>query len=208
MGAQTTAFEELADWVDGRLSAARSSDLESRLHDLDPALLDDLTWLEAFSKVRAEVAVGSAPERSRGILAERFRQYAALRATRPWSRLALGRLRFDSAAVPSVAGIRSFGFIDCPRHLVYTTDVADVAVDVHRHSYDNRLDVMGQLFPSAGFLPGAFKVRLSRGADSVGVSNTDELGEFLFPDIQPGDYHMILSTGNVGILVTPVSLIV
>jgi hypothetical protein len=199
-------FGQLADYVDGLLPPDEAARLRVALDGADPAAVKAAEWLQAFADLRQAIPGESASHSVETMLRERFAAYTSLRRTRPELRIHLATTRFDTAAAFAGAGVRSPLAVDAHRHLLYTTDIADVAVDVHRRAGGSRLDVLGQLFPSAGHAPDAFRVQLSRGADSLGVQPTDDLGEFLFPNVAPGDYHMILSAGDVGILVTPVNL--
>ena len=206
MDANEIRFGEIVDWVEGNLDPDHARRLEKRLAAAAPNHRSDAGWLRALDQAKSQVILETAPDVTRHALRSRFRDFHASRERFAGLRICLATLQFDSRATPALAGIRSPGLLAEPQHLIYNTEVADIAVDVHRRGPGGRLDVMGQLFPNTGRSPSAFRVQLARGAESMGVRDTDDLGEFLFPDVLPGDYHMILSTGDLGILVTPVNL--
>jgi hypothetical protein len=92
------------------------------------------------------------------------------------------------------------------RHLTYTTDAAEIALNISPRPRDGYLDLDGQVFPADDADPASFSVRLLSGADEVGLTATDELGEFDFEAVPPGTYQILVSTDRVEILISPVEL--
>ncbi|MBA3951791.1 MAG: carboxypeptidase regulatory-like domain-containing protein, partial [Rubrobacter sp.] len=45
-----------------------------------------------------------------------------------------------------------------------------------------------------------------RGTEEVGTTATDELGEFAFESVPPGEYQILVSSEQVEILISPVEL--
>ena len=64
----------------------------------------------------------------------------------------------------------------------------------------------GQIFPNDGDEPGVFAVQILIGAEEVGTTATDELGEFSFEGVEPGEYQILVSGEEVEILISPVEL--
>jgi hypothetical protein len=71
---------------------------------------------------------------------------------------------------------------------------------------NGKLDVDGQIFPNDDGEPEAFGVQILSGTDEVGTTATDELGEFAFEGVAPGEYQILLSSEEVEILISRVEL--
>jgi hypothetical protein len=106
----------------------------------------------------------------------------------------------------SGAGIRSACASGSSRQLLFGTGAADIAVSVHRRDADARLDVNGQVFPAAGLSSLKFRAVLLRGHAEAGLTTTDDLGEFRFESVSPGQYHMLLSDDKSGVMIVPLQL--
>ena len=206
MSRHRISFQELIDWAEGRLSGSAAERVTANLAESDLGTRRTKEWIQAFLDASRQTVLEASPQAVRAEVRARFLQAALIQRQRPEWRLVVARPLFDSAARVATAGVRSGGLVHQPRHLVYTTDVADVTVDVHRRPNDSHVDVLGQLFPNDSRPAQSFRVELSRGDTTLGAIDADELGEFSFANVHPGDYHMILSTGKLGILVTPVHL--
>ncbi len=103
-----------------------------------------------------------------------------------------------------LAGVRSAGGAE--GQLVYTTEAADVALNFRRRPENGKLDLDGQIFPNDEAEPDAFGVQILRGTDEVATTATDELGEFTFEKVPPGEYQILVSSAEVEILISPVDL--
>jgi hypothetical protein len=198
----TATTTQILDWLEGRLPAAQAATLEAAIES-DPQLSRDAAWFRAFIELGEEIVLRSAPPHLAGLLASRFEHY---RRTTRRSRLKVlvATLRLDSALRLGTAGVRSAGGHFGPRHLLYSTDVADIALDIHARVGEPALDVMGQLFRAPNVAAESFSVQLLRGDLEVGHSETDDLGEFSFEAITPGEYQFFVTSGALGILLTPV----
>ena len=104
--------------------------------------------------------------------------------------------------------MRSAGGQEGQRQLIYSTDVADIALNLRRRPGGSGLDLDGQIFPTGEDAePGDFAVQLhGGGATELGTATTDDLGEFSFEDVPTGEYQTIISGERVEILITPVEL--
>ena len=85
--------------------------------------------------------------------------------------------------------------------MIFTTEVAEIALNVHSIQADENFMVTGQIFPTADTPPDAFSIQLLRAAVEVALAATDELGEFTFADIPAGKYDMIVSAGQYEVVI-------
>ena len=195
--------EYLADWAEGRLPAEEARAVEERLEAADGATREGAGWLRAFYRSTRDVVLEDPPAGQRAELARAFEAYAGgRRQPGPLRRLA-ATLSFDGALQPAT-GVRSAGGTE--GQLIYTTETADVALNFRRRPENGDLDLNGQVFPNDEEDPEAFGVQILRGTDEVATTATDELGEFAFEGVPPGDYQILLSSEQVEILISSVEL--
>ena len=195
-------FESLADWAEGRLSETESRMVEERLAEADKDTLAAAGWLRAFYRVSEDLVLDEPPAGVREELTRRFEDYAEGRRQPGPLRRLVATLAFEDGQ--AALGVRSAAARES--QLVYTTGAADIALDLRRRPENGSLDLDGQIFPTDGTEPDAFGVQLLSGADEVGTTATDELGEFSFQAVAPGEYQILISSGRVEILISPVDL--
>lgn len=206
MSRERIDFETLADWAEGRLPEEEARAVERRLAEADEATRAEAEWLKTFHRASRDVVLEDPPAGQRAELAKAFEAYAegreALQRPGPLKRFA-ATLSFGGG-LQSVAGVRSGGGPE--GQLVYTTEAADVALNVRRRPGNGKLDLDGQVFSNDKEVPEAFGIQILRGADEVGTTATDELGEFSFEGVAPGEYQILVSSAEVEILISPVEL--
>ena len=205
MSREKIDFETLADWADGRLPEAESRAVDERLADADEATRADAEWLRAFSRATKEVVVDDPPAEQRAELSSIFEAYAEGRRQPGALKRLAATLTFGGGLQP-LAGVRSAASQEAQGQLIYSTEVADIALNFRRRPRDGRLDLDGQVFPNDDSQPEAFGVQILRGTEEVGTTATDELGEFAFDGVAPGEYQILVSSQEVEILISPVDL--
>lgn len=207
-------FERLLDYVEGRLPEGEARTVEERLAVADESTLAELEWLRAFARTSDRLVLDRPPSEVREELVRRFSAYAGERreeANREaveepgFFRRVLAALTFDSDTGLAMAGIRSAGG-GSSRQLVYSAEVAEIALDVQKRPGNGRLDLYGQVLPTVDESPDLFSVQLLRDDKEVGLTTADELGEFSFEGIDPGTYEIVLSAAQIEFLITPVEL--
>lgn len=197
-------FERLADWTEGRLPEEEARAVEVRLAETDEVTRAQAEWLRAFSRVSEDFVLDEPPAELRGELTRRFEAYAEGRRQPGPVRRLVATLSFEGGA-QAAFGVRSAAARESQGQLVYTTGAADVALNFRRRPSDGGLDLDGQVFPAEDE-PDTFGVQLLSGANEVSITATDELGEFAFQDIPPGEYQILVSGARVEILISPVEL--
>ena len=205
MSRERIDFETLADWADGRLPEEEARAVEERLAEADEATRADAEWLRAFSRASKDVVLEDPPAEQRAELAGLFEAYAESRRQPGVLKRFVATLSFGGGLQP-LAGVRAAAAQESQGQLVYTTEAADVALNFRRRPGNVDLDLDGQVFPNDDEEPEAFAVQILRGVEEVGATATDELGEFAFEGVAPGEYQILLSSERVEILISPVDL--
>jgi hypothetical protein len=199
-------FERLADWIEGRLSEEEARAVEERVAVADEATRAEVDWLRAFGRMSENTVLEVPPEAVRNELIRRFDAYAESRQSPGLLQRLVASLSFDSGLQP-VFGTRSASSQEAAqRHLIYTTDAAEIALNIRPRLRDEHLDLHGQVFPAGDADPSSFRVQLLSGAEEVDLTTTDELGEFGFESVPPGTYQLLISSDRVEILISPVEL--
>ena len=125
-------FATVLDWVDGRLDETAAATVsKAAVHDR--RVREIVMWLRSFHASAAALPLVEPPP----IVGQRFRRYF----TR-WSRVrvelarepveVVARMLFDSRQDVALADLRSADDADELAHLAFTSDVADVVLDVRR----------------------------------------------------------------------------
>lgn len=131
-------FNELLDWVDGRLDDTASAEMADRLATAGPDVTETVAWIRSFRETAAKMPLQKPPEevstRSRAL----FRH---LRGSLSGAVDDL-ELEFDSRMSP-VAGVRSTGFQQS-FHLDFGSDDLSVSIDISPHA-DGELLVRGTI---------------------------------------------------------------
>jgi hypothetical protein len=200
-------FARLADWVEGRLSREEAVAVEKRVAQTDETTLADVAWLRRFVEASNKIILPAPPPKGRKYLMNHFEVYVRSKRQPNLRKCLVAKLVFDSGLRP-VAGVREAGATELERQLVYAADVLDVAIDILPHDHEeSRLDLEGQVLPKdEDAEPGLFSVQLLQGERELGVTVSDDLGEFAFESVPPGVYEMLLSTDKYDIVVAPVQL--
>jgi hypothetical protein len=142
-------FATVLDWVEGRLDEATAALVaEAAVHD--HRVRQIVAWLGGFHQAAAALPLVDPPP----IVAQRLRQYF----TR-WSRArveltrepvhVVARMLFDSRQDVALVDLRSADDVDELTHLAFTSDVADVVLDVRKLG-PGRVRIEGQVLPADG----------------------------------------------------------
>ena len=204
-------FVKLADWVEGQLSTEEATRVEDAVVKAATETQESVAWLRAFQHLTEEFVLDTPPEHVRRALHRRFGARAQATPSEETGRdtpphLITAILSFDSAQAPVPAGARSAISQGQERQLVYTSELADVALNVHPRRQNQRLDLMGQVLPLEENASLFYSVQLLGEEAEAGLTVTDELGEFDFEAILPGTYRLIFSSDDVELTLPLVDL--
>lgn len=189
-------MEQILDWLEGRLSAQAAATVAAQVAVADAALQAQVAWARAFLQLGEAVIVETPSPALHQRLQQLFVDHGRQRQTTTaepgfWQRL-VAALTFDSFLQPGLAGVRSADTL-VTRQLVYSTDLADVALNIGRERTHDRHTLAGQLLPTGALDPATVSVQLLHNEREVGITLTDDLGEFTFTALPVGEYQLILS---------------
>jgi hypothetical protein len=196
-------FARLLDWVEGRLSEEEARVVERQVA-ADSATREEAAWLRAFARISEDTVIASPPPRVRETLTERFEAYAEGKRRPGLLKRLVATLTFDSGMQPALSWRSTAP--ELQREYVYSTEAADVTIDVRPRPRDGLLDIQGRIFPVNSTSPGPFHVQLLEGPSEVATTATNDLGEFTFEAVSPGVYGMIVSSERVEISIPQVEL--
>ncbi len=185
----------LLAWARGQLAEEEARAIEERVAEAE---------LLAFAEFGDDAILSSPPSEVMDGLIDRFEVYAEDRRGPGVLRRLVATLAFDSGAQPA-AGLRSAGTQGLLRQLVYSTDAADVSLNIRPHRGSEGLVVNLQVFPLGDAEPNTFRVRLLGGEGEVSAA-ADELGRAVFEPVSPGVYDVLVSGGEVEISLPSVAL--
>ncbi|MDQ4127776.1 MAG: hypothetical protein M3151_07510 [Actinomycetota bacterium] len=195
-------FERLVDWVEGRLPEEEARTMTEQLRAADEETRARAEWLRAFTRTSERTSLVAPPVEVRENLSRRFAAYVEGSREPGLLRRVVATLSFEGGMQPAL-GVRSARTGEAQGQLVYSTDVVEIALNVHPRPA-GKVDLDGQLFPVGDVEPGGFVVQLLSGGADVGITTTDELGEFGFESIASGEYEILISDGGVEIQLSPV----
>jgi hypothetical protein len=197
-------FARLVDWVEGRLSEREARVVEKQVA-ADTAMHDDATWLRAFALISKATVIASPSPEVRATLVDRFEAYAESKRRPGLLKRVAATLSFDSGLQPAL-GLRTTGTPRSQRQFVYSSELADVSINLRSRPYDGRTDLYGQIFPLDDTDPGAFGAQLLDGAIEAATTATNDLGEFSFRAVAPGTYEVLARSDHVEIRLTGVEV--
>ncbi|MBV7336740.1 hypothetical protein KFU94_52620 [Chloroflexi bacterium TSY] len=194
-------FEELLDWIDGRLSPQEIAKVETKVASLlsgnEEAIQAEVLWLQAFVRLRGELNHEVPPTRVRSNLRNQFAQYAQHRSISQSTRNAqpsvlrqlIASLTFDSGATVASAGARTAQTADT-RLLTFRAEVADIVINVHRPHDQQKVGINGQLLPLETFPLEHVRIELMLDEEVITSTTANSLGEFAFESVAQHDYQM------------------
>lgn len=198
-GNPNLTFARLLDWVEGRLPATEAQIVTQQVAVADEAVQVQVKWLTAFRKLSNHLVLAPLPFAVRATLRQRFAAFAQTRQPPPFLPRLVAVLTFDSRHHSALAGLRATAS-EPVRQYIFATDWADVALNIQPRLSDEHLDLIGQILGNTATLAAdPVVVQLLLHEREVAITLADELGEFMFPAIEPGNYGLILSTDQVEI---------
>jgi hypothetical protein len=197
-------FARLVDWVEGRLSKREARIVEKQVA-ADTTTHDNAMWLRAFALISEATVIASPPPEVRETLVDRFEAYAEGKRRPGLSKRVVATLSFDSDLQPAL-GLRATGAPESQRQFVYSSEVADISINLRTRPHDGSADLYGQIFPVDGTDPGAFGAQLLNDASEAVTTATNDSGEFSFGSVPPGTYEVLACSDRVEIRLTGVEV--
>ncbi len=197
-------FARLLDWVEGRLSEQDARTIEEQVSAADSTTRADVAWMRAFFRISEDTVIASPPPSVRDALIERFEAYAEGKQQPSFLQRLVATLTFDSGQQPALGWRAATPGLQ--RQFAYSTEAADVTINVRPHRSDRLLHLDGHIFPIDSTHPRVFGVQLLAGSSEVATTATNDLREFAFEPVPPGVYEVIVSSDRVEISIPQVDL--
>jgi hypothetical protein len=115
-------------------------------------------------------------------------------------------LTFDSGLQPAAAGMRGADVQEPARQLIYSVEIADIALNIQPRQQSQNVDLIGQILPKSDAPADSFSVELTQSGMAIGSAAADDLGEFSFENLAPGEYELGLRSQHVDVRIAPVEL--
>lgn len=197
----TPRFAQILNWLEGKLPEEEMQSVTEALAATDKATQADLEWLRMFLLTSKEVHLASPPAKVKEISKHRFAEYATTYRPLGFIQHCQAMLTFDSRGQVAAAGLRSASTESLQQQLIYSTEIAEVVMNVQWLPQDKRFNLIGQVFPLADIPPAAFSIQILQNSVEVGITTADELGEFIFEGLARGEYEMILCVDQIELLI-------
>ena len=194
------------DWLENRLPAEQAAILAQALQR-DPALQQQAAWLREFLQLSAGVVLADPPADVRRAANAAFAAF--VQSQRPPGILQTFRalLASDSWQRLSLAGVRNVTLHTAPRQLIYSSDLADVALNIRAQSAGPQIDLDGQIFPLDDSDPAGFVVQLLQDGVERRLTTCDAVGRFGLPGLPAGAYVLIAAGDQGEIELGPIELV-
>lgn len=195
---QKIPLETLLDWVEGRLAPAQADQIAQLVANSGQE--SDLAWVRAFQAASAKVRLSTPDPELHAALLKQYRPSPfrqALRQIAAW-------LSFDSATQPALSGVRSAQ--SHMRQVMFESELLEIALNMRPSRQSDQIDLNGQIFPSQSDWMAGIVVQLARATELVDVVLTNEVGEFQFSALPPGDYALTLLGDDHQVVIERVSL--
>jgi len=139
------SFSVLADWIEGRLDANRSAEVERAVAAADPMVHANIEWIYQFIEAGQSMPMVDPPESVKQDIRDAF-----ARRTSPWDAGTFvdATLVFDNHVSTSAAGMRSKNSTHS-RHLVFHGDDYKVSVETMGQD-DGRISSSGHVSTPVG----------------------------------------------------------
>lgn len=199
-------FGRLLDWIEGRLSAEEAAAVAQAVEQADDATRAEIAWLRAFRAVSAKTVLAAPPRDTHAALIERFAEYAQRKRPPSLLRRLAATLTFDSGLQPAAAGMRGADVQEPARQLIYSVEIADIALNIQPRQQSQNVDLIGQILPKSDAPADSFSVELTQSGMAIGSAAADDLGEFSFENLAPGEYELGLRSQHVDVRIAPVEL--
>ena len=195
----------LADWLEGKLSPEEAAVLE-QLIAANPGLQEQVAWLQEFLQISGATILAAPPTAVRQAAQAAFAAYANHKRPPSLLRTLVASLTADNWQRPALAGARNISLRSEPRQLIYSSDLADVALNAHIPTGSQQVNLDGQIFLLDESDPADFMVQLLQNGLERSFVLADARGKFSFTGLAPGQYDLLLSRIGAEIEIGPLEL--
>ena len=194
-------FSLLVDWAEGRLDPATAGEVSTAVAAGDPKTAADVTWLREFHDLARAMPLHQPPPMIKQNLSRYFKRWSKARATLEQPLLELeASLLFDSRLDLAPVGVRGPHDSEGHVHLAYTTDRADLVLDVSRvGGSDVRLD--GQVLLTDDGQAPIFEAAVTGPSGTTRTVDGDALGQFSLAGVPQDANQLRVTNGDLAITV-------
>jgi hypothetical protein len=193
------------DWLENRL-AADDAAVVAQAIEADPALQAQVAWLRDFLNTSSQVVLVDPPAGIHQQATARFAAYAEGKRSPGLVRTFIAALTADNWQRLPLAGVRNVSLRSEPRQVVYSSELADVALNIHAQPGSERFDLEGQVFALADSTGDEFVVQLLQGGVEKRLAVSDDLGKFSLSGLPAGVYELLVSSEQGEIEIGPLGL--
>lgn len=196
---------QLLDWLENRLSADDAAAVAQAI-EADPALQAQVAWLRDFLNTSSQVVLVDPPVGIHQQATARFVAYAQGKRPPGLVQTFIAALTADNWQRLSLAGVRNVSLRSEPRQVVYSSELADVALNIHAQPSSERFDLEGQVFALEESAGDEFVVQLLQGGVEQRLAVSDDLGKFSLSGLPAGVYELLVSSEQGEIEIGPLEL--
>ena len=200
----------LLDWLDGQLptteATAVSAAVERAVQAGDEDFKRTLAWLRAFLSTSQLIPLQSPSADTLNNLRRMFEEGWSSKNRKFAVTRHIAVLANEQNQSLQRVGMRSVVQADLAnnRQIIYTTELADVAVNIVKHNHDVALQ--GQIFPNSTMSSADLTVQLLNQNGNVGITGTTPQGYFIFANLSPDVYQVIISADQFEIETGPIMI--
>lgn len=202
----TPGADQLMDWLENRLPAEEAAALAQSVQR-DPALQQQAAWLREFLQLSAGVVLADPPADVRRAAHVAFAAFAQSRQPPGLLQTFRALLASDSWQRLSLAGVRNVTLQSAPRQLIYSSDLADVALNIRARGAGPQIDLDGQIFPLDDSDPAGFVVQLLQDGVERRLTICDAVGKFGISGLPAGAYALVAAGDQGEIELGPIELV-
>ena len=194
----------LMDWLEERLDAGEAAEVAAAVA-AGPQLAETVDWLTRFRAQARAVPLEAPPPVLQQRLRADFAKWAQVRAVLKAEVDSFEAvLLFDSRQDLALAGARGSDTVDDVQ-LAFTTDVADLLLDVRDASRPGTVSIDGQVLLLEPSAQGAFEAMVTGPGVVRRTVDGDELGRFSLTDVPDTADRIRVDNGHF-VIVAPLSL--
>jgi hypothetical protein len=193
------------DWIEDRLPVEDRAALAQAV-EADPLLQERAAWLRRFLGISRQLVLADPPEDVRRSARASFAAYAQARRPPGVLQRLSAALASDNWQKLSLAGVRNVTLHTAPRQLIYTSDLADVALNLRLDAGGQQIDLAGQVFPLDDSDPAGFVVQLLQDDVERGLVACDAIGKFSLVGLPAGAYALVVSGDQGDIELGPIEV--
>jgi hypothetical protein len=175
-------WQSLLDWVENRLAEAKAQQVRRHLNIPCAACQAEIEAIQNLLEVLGHERLQSPPAASQQRVLQLFRHFHQRSRGDERPRL-IAHLIHDSWRAPAALAMRGRGR---ERQFLYSIEGRDIDLQVNEENEPDSLRLLGQVMPAVHACP----VHLTQGETSVGHTSTDDLGNFDFRGLTPGQYEL------------------